>query len=148
MLSKAGKGGKSLIVCLYVDDLIFTGNDEQMFLEFKNSMMHKFDLTNLGKMKYFLGIEVAQNQDGVFICQRRYVHEVLKRFDMDKYHLVNIPIISGCKLTKDENGVRVDNRRYNQLIGSFMYLIATRPGMMFFISLLSRYMEHSTELHF
>lgn len=81
---KAGGGGKILIVCLYVDDLIFTGNDEHMFVEFKNSMMHEFDMTDLGKMRYFLGIEVMQRPESIFICQRRYTQEALKRFDMDK----------------------------------------------------------------
>lgn len=64
---KAG-WGKILIVCLYVDDLIFTGNDEHMFVEFKNSMMDEFDMRDLGKMKYFLGIEIMQSQVGIFIC--------------------------------------------------------------------------------
>jgi len=57
-------------VCLYVDDLIFTGNDEGMFKEFKESMMHEFKMTDLGKMKYFLGIEATQSTEGIFICQK------------------------------------------------------------------------------
>ncbi|RDX86891.1 hypothetical protein CR513_31708, partial [Mucuna pruriens] len=76
--------------------LIFTGDDEQMFLEFKNFMMHEFNTTDLEKMRYFLGLEVAQNQNG----------EVLERFDMDKCNSVNNPIVLGCKLTRDENGER------------------------------------------
>ena len=55
---KTSKGGKILILSLYVDDLIFTGNDESMFYEFKSSMMREFDMTDLGKMRYFLGVEV------------------------------------------------------------------------------------------
>jgi len=64
---KTRKEGKILIVSLYVDDLIFTGNDELMFTEFKNSMKHEFDMTDLGKMRYFLGLEVLQRSDGIFI---------------------------------------------------------------------------------
>ena len=60
-----------MIVCLYVDDLIFTGNDEIMFAEFKKSMMLEFDMTDLGKMRYFLGIEVMQRSDGIFISQKK-----------------------------------------------------------------------------
>ena len=58
---------KVLVVCLYVDDLIFMGNDRSMFTEFKNYMMKEFDMTDLGLMHYFLGIEVLQSSDGIFI---------------------------------------------------------------------------------
>ncbi|CAL2242013.1 unnamed protein product [Prunus armeniaca] len=77
---KSGEGGKFLIVCLYVDDLLFTGNDEAMFVEFKSSMMSEFDMTDLGKMRYFLGIKVVQSSCGIFISQRKYAQEVLERF--------------------------------------------------------------------
>lgn len=74
---KVKEGGKILIICLYVDDLIFTGNDESMFDGFKNSMIHEFDMTDLGRMRYFLGLEVMQEPEGIFICQRKYTYEVL-----------------------------------------------------------------------
>ena len=80
---KTADGGKILIVCLYVDDLIFTGNDEVMFEQFKKSMKIEFNMTDLGRMKYFLGIEVLQKADGIFITQRKYAQEILERFNMD-----------------------------------------------------------------
>ncbi|RVW19213.1 Retrovirus-related Pol polyprotein from transposon TNT 1-94 [Vitis vinifera] len=144
---KTSKEGKVLIVSLYVDDLIFTGNDELMFTEFKNSMKHEFDMTDLGKMRYFLGLEVLQRSDGVFISQKKYALEVLKQFGMDKSNFVHNPIVPSFKLMKDEGGVKVDNTYYKQIVGSLMYLIATRPDMMFVVSLISRYMENPTELH-
>ena len=61
-----------MIVCLYMDDLIFIGNDEIMFVEFKKSMMLEFDMTDIGKMRYFLGIEVMQRSDGIFISHKKY----------------------------------------------------------------------------
>jgi hypothetical protein len=67
-------------MCLYVDDLIFTGNDETLFSSFKHSMMKEFDMTDLGRMRYFLGLEVLQRADGIFICQRKYAQEVLEHF--------------------------------------------------------------------
>ena len=75
---KTRKEGKVLIVSLYVDDLLFTRNDELMFIEFKNSMNDEFDMTDLGKMRYFLGLEVLQRSNGVFITQKKYALEVLK----------------------------------------------------------------------
>ena len=142
------EGGKILIVCLYVDDLIFTGNNEDMFLEFKNSMMKEFDMTDLGRMSYFLGIEVAQTSNGIFICQKKYVQDVLKRFQMEGCNHVYNPIVPGCHLTKDVEGERIDSTLYKQIIGSLMYLSATRPDIMYVTSLLSRFMEEPTMLHF
>lgn len=69
-----------LTVCLYVDDLIYTGGDADMFDDFKKSMMKEFDMSDLGLMHYFLGIEVVQSAAGIFICQKKYVLEVLERF--------------------------------------------------------------------
>ena len=144
---KTRKEGKVLIVSLYVDDLIFTGNDVLMFTEFKNSMKDEFDMTDLGKMRYFLGLEVLQRSDGIFISQKKYTLEVLQRFGMGKSNSVHNPIVPGFKLMKDEGGVKVDKTYHKQVVGSLMYLTATRPDMMFVVSLISRYMENPTELH-
>ncbi|MCI04473.1 copia-type polyprotein, partial [Trifolium medium] len=73
-----------LIISLYVDDLIFTVNNNDMVKTFKISMMSTFDMTDLGKMRHFLGIEVIQNDQGIFVCQQRYAQEILERFNMDK----------------------------------------------------------------
>ncbi|RDX67094.1 hypothetical protein CR513_54067, partial [Mucuna pruriens] len=136
---KKEKEDKVLIVSLYVDDLIFTGKDELMFAKFKNSMMLEFDMTDLGKMKYFLGLEILQQLDGIFICQKKYALEMLQRFRMDRSNSVTNQIVPGVKLTKDESGVKVDKTYYKQIVGSLMYLTSTRPDLM--------YMENPTQLH-
>ena len=64
---------------IYVDDLIFTGNDKEKFDEFKSSMKDEFDMTNLGRMKFFLGVEIVQNPDGIYIHQKKYALEILKK---------------------------------------------------------------------
>jgi len=147
LFTKKGREGKILIVSLYVDDLIFTGNDELMFLEFKNSMVREFDMMDLGKMKYFLGFEVLQGLDGIHISQRKYALEVLKRFGMEDCNSVHNPIIPGFKILKDERGVQVDETYFKQVVGSLIYLTATRLDLMFTVSLVSRYMGKPTELH-
>ncbi|BBN68061.1 transposable element gene, partial [Prunus dulcis] len=130
------------------DDLLFTGNDEAMFVEFKSSMMSEFDMTDLGKMRYFLGIEVVQSSCGIFISQRKYAQEVLERFQMSNCNPVQNPIVPGFKITRDAEGESFDSTYYKQIIGSLMYLSATRPDMMYVVSLLSRFMEKPTELHY
>jgi len=144
---KTGKEGNVLIISLYVDDLIYTGNDELMVSKFKDSMKHEFDMTDLGKIRYFLGLEVLQKSTGVFINQKKYASKVLQRFEMDRSNSVHNPIVPGCKLVKDEGGVKVDKTHFKQMVGSLMYLTAARPDMMFVVSLISRYMENPTEFH-
>ncbi|KAF7150925.1 hypothetical protein RHSIM_Rhsim02G0113200 [Rhododendron simsii] len=140
-------GGRMLIVCLYVDDLIYTGNDSAMFEKFKESMMAEFEMSDLGKMHYFLGIEVVQLPAGIFISQKKYVQEILDRFQMKNCNSVSTPTEFGLKLTKDHDGKKVDSTLYKQIVGSLMYLTATRPDIMYSVSLISRYMENPTELH-
>eukprot|EP00268_Persea_americana_P056077 TRINITY_DN6570_c0_g1_i4.p1 TRINITY_DN6570_c0_g1~~TRINITY_DN6570_c0_g1_i4.p1 ORF type:complete len:520 (+),score=81.62 TRINITY_DN6570_c0_g1_i4:3057-4616(+) len=144
---KCGAGGRVLIVSLYVDDLIFTGNDEKMFEEFKGSMKREFDMSDIGRMKYFLGVEIVQSSDGIFISQKKYANEVLERFGMEHCNPVKNPIVPGCRLVKDEGGVRIYATTYKQMVSSLMYLTATRPDLMFVVSLISRFMETPTELH-
>ncbi|PNX94522.1 copia-type polyprotein [Trifolium pratense] len=136
-----------LIISLYVDDLIFTGNNHNMVEKFKNSMMNNFDMSDLGKMRHFLGIEAIQCDQGIFVCQQRYAQEILERFNMDKSNAVCSPIVSGTKLSKHNKGDDVNPTQFKQIVGSLMYLTATRPDLMFAVNMIARYMEHSVETH-
>ena len=73
-----------LIVVLYVDDVIFTGNDDYLIENFKTVMKEEFQMTDMGLLRYFLGIEVEQDKSGIFISQAKYVNEVLERFNMQE----------------------------------------------------------------
>ncbi|XP_073260147.1 uncharacterized protein [Populus alba] len=95
-------------------------DDEEMISSFKCSMMQVFEMTDLGKMKFFLSIEVSQQSDGIFICQKKYAFEILKRFGMIESREVNSLIVLGSKLSKDADGVAVDESFYKQIIGSLM----------------------------
>nr|GEX61724.1 copia-type polyprotein [Tanacetum cinerariifolium] len=147
LFTKENEGGTLLIVSLYVDDLIYTGNNKRACEEFKSSMMTEFDMSDLGKMRHFLGMEVLQNNKGIFICQRRYAKEVLERFGMENSNPVGNPIVPGTRISGDKEGRKVDPTRFKQLVGSLMYLTATRPDITYGVSLISRYMESPTEMH-
>ena len=146
-IKKSSQGTSLLLVCLYVDDLIFTGNDETLFSSFKHSMMKEFDMTDLGRMRYFLGLEVLQRADGIFICQRKYAQEVLERFNMVGCNAVYNPIVLGFKLVTDSAGMTINSTQYMQMVCSLMYLTSTRLDIMFVVNLLSRYLAHPAELH-
>ncbi|XP_073219605.1 secreted RxLR effector protein 161-like [Cicer arietinum] len=134
------------MVSLYVDDLIYTGNDEEFCARFKQSMKKEFEMTDLGKMRFFLGVEVSQNANGIHLCQKKYAREVLERFNMWNCNSVKNPIVPGTVLTR-EDGEDVDPTLYKQLVGSLMYLTATRPDMMYVVCLISRYMANPKEKH-
>jgi hypothetical protein len=142
---KSGDKDDILLVSLYVDDLIFTSNNLSLVEEFKNSMKKKFDMPDLGKMRYFLGVEVEQSQKGIFIHQQKYASEILARFGMDNCNKVCNPIVHGCKLIKNENGMASDSTLYKQMVGSLMYLLATRPDLAYSVCLVARFMDRPTE---
>ena len=134
-----------LIVCLYVDDMIYTGN--LMLEDFRTVMKKKFEMTDLGLMKYFLGLEVTQTDKGIFIYQHKYATDTLQRFRMDKCKPAGTPIALGTKLTKNADEPAVNNALYKQLVGSLMYLTATRLDLMYAVSLISRFMESPKDSH-
>eukprot|EP00253_Pinus_taeda_P028211 PITA_28211 len=110
-------------------------------------MKEEFEMTNMGLLRYFLGIEVDQNENGIFISQARYANEVLGRFNMQDYKAAITPTVMGLKLSKEDNNKDFDPSLYKSIVGSLMYLTATRPDIMFSVSLISRFMERPKEAH-
>lgn len=140
-------GEKLLMVSLYVDDLIFVGNDDVMCEEFKQSMKQEFEMTDLGRMSFFLGVEVHQSMKGIHLCQKKYAKEVLERFRMWNCNPVKNPILPGTKLSIEGESKDVDATTYKQLVGCLMYLIVTGPDMMYVVCLISRFMAKPREEH-
>lgn len=135
-----------LIVNVYVDDLIYTGNCKDMLLKFKESMKKEFEMSDLGRMKFFLGIEVIQTDEGIHISQHKYALEILKRFEMSSCNPVINPIVHGNKLKSNE-GTKVDETLFKQMVGSLMYITTTRPDIQFVVNLISRFMSSPTDRH-
>ncbi|KAL0313853.1 UNVERIFIED_CONTAM: Retrovirus-related Pol polyprotein from transposon RE2 [Sesamum angustifolium] len=119
------QGNDTLIVSLYVDDLIYTGNNEKMIQDFKEDMMKTFEMSDLGLMHFFLGIEINQEKEGIFICQRKYTETLLKKFKMESCKTVTTPLVTGEKYQKEDGSQKVDGSIYRSLIGSLLYLTAT-----------------------
>lgn len=134
---KAGANGKILIVCLYVDDLIYVSNDGVMLADFKKSVMNEFDMSDLGLRHYFLGIEVVQSSAGIFISQKKYVLEILNRFHMKDCNPVLTPSEPSLKLTRFGTGKKMNSTPYKQIVRSLMYLTSTKPDIMYAVSLIS-----------
>eukprot|EP00253_Pinus_taeda_P034533 PITA_34533 len=138
---------KIIIVVSYVDDLIFTSNDASLIANFEAVMKNEFEMTDLDFLRYFLGIEVDQSENGVFISQDKYVKAVLKRFHMQNNKATVTSIVVGLKLTKEDSSKDFDPKLYKSIVGTLMYLTATRPDIMHVVSLISKFMERPKETH-
>lgn len=136
-----------LFVALYVDDLIFMGSSGRLVQEFKKAMKAEFEMTDLGVMKYFLGLEVTQDEQGSFVCQEAYAKEILKRFKMEDCNPVAIPMEIGSKLSRFDEGEKVDAELYRSLVGCLRYLTCTRPDITYSVGVVSRYMENPRQTH-
>jgi len=118
------QGSDILILCLYVDDLIYTGTNHKIIGEFKQTMMAEFEMTYLGLMKYFLGMQVKQSSGNIFIFQEKYAED-LKKFNMLDYKPLPTPMATNEKLSKNDGKEKVDESIYRSLVGSLIYLTNT-----------------------
>lgn len=139
--------GNILLVSLYVDDLIFLGSSNQMINEFKKAMTSEFEMTDLGQMRYFLGLEIRQEEGGIFVSQEAYAKEILKKYKMKKCNPVSTPMEPGAKLSKFDGGERVDAGKYRSLVESLRYLTSTRPDIARSVGIVSRFMEEPAYSH-
>jgi len=141
------RGGRIMLIALYVDDLMFMGNDAELIKNFKRTMEKEFKMTNLGHMRYFLGLEVKQLETSIFVSQERYVEDILRKFKMASCNLVSTPIEPGTTLSKFDGGDHVDANKYRSLVGSLRYLMSTRPNLLLSVGIVSRYKEESSYTH-
>ncbi|GLU00818.1 hypothetical protein SLE2022_181580 [Rubroshorea leprosula] len=141
-------GDEVLLVCLYVDDLIYTSNSSFLLKEFRRMMVNEFDMTDLGLMRYFLGLEVVQNGEGIFISQEKYAKDLLKKCRMEDCNSVGTPMVSNQKFSLDDGEEKVDAHAYRSLIGSLLYLTNSRPDITFATSVLSRFMQSPSRTHY
>lgn len=126
-----------VIVCLYVDDLIITGSNSKLIVEFREELASQFEMINMGLMSYFLGIEVLQTEHKIFISQRKYAADVLRRFKMESCKLILTHIQERLKLEKDGPGDLVNPTLYKQLVGSLCYLTSIKPDITIGVGLIN-----------
>ena len=146
-IKKKGKDGL-LIVCLYVDDMIYMGTNEELVEQFRSSMKQQFEMSDLGLLHYFLGLEVEQEKGSIFMSQRKYACDLLKKFGVKENKIASTPMNVNEKLEKDDGSGSADATRYRSLIGGLMYLTHTRPDISYAVGVVSRHMQNPTKHHF
>ena len=137
-----------LFVCLYVDDMIYMGSSSSLIDEFQVCMKKEFEMTDLGLLNYFLGIEVKQVEAGVFISQRKYAMDLLKRFNMMNCKTVPTPMNTNEKLQVDDGTGWVDEKLFRSMVGGLIYLTHTRPDIALSVGIVSRFMHSPSKHHF
>ncbi|GJY01515.1 putative ribonuclease H-like domain-containing protein [Tanacetum coccineum] len=136
-----------LMVQVYVDDIIFGSTKKELCNAFEQMMHKKFQMSSIRELTFFLGLQVKQKNDGIFISQDKYVAEILKKFGYTKVKNASTPMETQKPLLKDEDGEEVDVHMYRSMIGSLMYLTASRPDIMFAVCACARYQVNPKVSH-
>ncbi|GJT85816.1 putative ribonuclease H-like domain-containing protein [Tanacetum coccineum] len=128
-----------LLVQVYGDDIIFGSTKKEMSTEFEKLMHDKFHMSSMEELTFFLGLQVQQKSDGIFISQDKYVAEILKKFDYVTVKTASTPIEPNKTLIKDEEAEEVDVHVYRSMIGSLMYLTTSSPDITFAVCACARF---------
>ncbi|GJY25969.1 retrovirus-related pol polyprotein from transposon TNT 1-94 [Tanacetum coccineum] len=130
-----------IIVQIYVDKIIFGSTCQEMCDDFAKIMHDEFEMSMMGELNFFLGIQIKQLEDGIFFNQSKYIKEMLKKFGLEDSKPMKTPMYTEMKHMKDEEGESVDNTKYRGMIGTLLYLTASRPNIMFSVFLCARFQE-------
>ncbi|CAI0435035.1 unnamed protein product [Linum tenue] len=136
-----------LLVQIYVDDIVFGSTNTQMCSSFCESMKSVFEMSLMGELKYFLGLQIKQTAHGTFISQSKYVSTMLQKFDMTTLNTCPTPMATNVKLDLDETGESVDESKYRGMIGSLLYLTASRPDIQYAVCLCARFQSQPKQSH-
>ncbi|GJU28156.1 putative ribonuclease H-like domain-containing protein [Tanacetum coccineum] len=138
-----------LLVQAHVNDIIFRSTKKELCTDFENLMHKKFQMSSMGELTFFLGLQVTQKDDGIFISQDKYVDEILKKFGFSTVKTTSTPLETLKPLLKDAEAEDVDVHLYRSMIGSLMYLTTSRPDIMFVVCACARFqvMPKVSHLH-
>ncbi|KAG8479750.1 hypothetical protein CXB51_029643 [Gossypium anomalum] len=137
-----------LYVLVYVDDIIITRNDSRAIDRFVAQLNDTFPLKDLRKLSYFLGIVVNYGSDGVFLTQRKYVIDLLKRASMDRSNSLPTPMVTMSKLSVSEGSPVEDEHHYRSIVGALQYVVITRPDIAYSVNKVFQFMHRPLDVHF
>jgi len=136
------------MICLYVDDLINAETRKDMIAEFKNATMKEFEMSDIGLIRYFLGIQVKRSLGEISISQEKYVADLFKIFNMSECKPITSFMATNKKSQHNDGAAKMDSKIFQSLVGSLIYLTNLRPDILFSGSIISRFMEDLNKLHF
>jgi hypothetical protein len=142
------KMGKDLFVCqIYVDDIIFDCTNKSFCEEFRKIMTDRFKMSMMGVLTFFLGFQIKQAKEGTFISQTKYTCDILKKFGMDKPKPIKTPMGTNGHLDLDLGDTLVGQKVYHSMIGSLLYLCASRLDIMLSVCMCARFQAAPKDFH-
>ncbi|CAM8956775.1 unnamed protein product [Rhodiola kirilowii] len=141
------RDGQFLILLVYVDDVLLTGTSDLLIHEVKSFIHQKFQIKDLGHLKYFLGLEVARSSAGIFLNQRKYAVELLEEHGLTDCKPSKTPMEVKHKLGLSTEPALADPLPYRRLVGKLIYLTITRPDLAYPVHILSQFMQSPSEDH-
>jgi len=135
------------VVQIYVDDKIFVSTNASLCKEFSKLMQDEFEMIMMGELKFFLGIQINQCKDEVYVHQTKYTKKLLKKFKHEDCKVMNTPMHPTCIVSKEDTGSKVDQKLYRGMIGSLLYLTTSRPYILFSVFLCARFQSDPRESH-
>ena len=136
-----------LLVQIYVDDIIFGSTNENLCKDFSEFMQKEFEMSMMGELNFFLGLQIKQTKNGVFINQSKYIKDLLVKYGLENSKSLGTPMSTSIKLDIDEKEKCVNTTLYRGMIGSLLYLTASRPDIMFSVCLCARFQANPKESH-
>ncbi|KAJ9542477.1 hypothetical protein OSB04_028983 [Centaurea solstitialis] len=136
-----------LLVQIYVDDIIFGSTDVSLCKDFESLMQSEFEMSMMGELTFFIGLQVKQSSEGIFIDQAKYVHDLLKKYKLEDVSPLRTLMATSLKLHKDLSGQSVECKLYRGMIGSLLYLTTSRPDIMFSTCICARYQSNPKKSH-
>jgi hypothetical protein len=141
------QGRDILIVQVYVDDIVFGGSSNSLVARFAEDMSREFDMSMTGELQFFLGLQIKQSKEGTFVHQAKYTKDIVRKFKMEDSKAMTTPMSMTTALDVDEEGEHVDQQEYRSMIGSHLYLMATRADIQFSICLCARFQAFPRTSH-
>ena len=142
------KTTKDIIIAqIYVDDIVFGSTSDNRIAEFISDMKNEFEMSGGGELTYFLGLQVKQNEKGIFLCQSKYADNLVKKFGLSESKEKRTPMSTTLKLSKNDKGKSVCPSLYRSMIGSLLYLTASRPDLCLSVGVCARYQANPLEPH-
>ena len=140
-------GNNMIIVEVYVDNIIFGSDNEKISKEFAKRMQQEFEVSLLGELNFFLGLQIVQSKEGIFIHQSKYFKDMLKRFKFEDCKPICTPMTAGCKLSKEDETKTIDQKLYRSMIGSLLNVMASRPDVKQVVGMVARFQAAPRESH-
>jgi hypothetical protein len=137
----------NVVIVIYVDDLIIIGNSGANIFDLKKLLKQKFEMKDLGELRYFLNIEVIQSPKGIWLLQRQYALNKLSKYGMMGCKPISISLEQNVKLSANEGDLVEDTTMYRHIVGSLIYMTITRPDLSYAVGVVNQFMQTPRKPH-